>query len=386
MEFTIGGTEEKITKAIATIREAIETEVRAESRLYILKLKQRIADLENKVRFFESTESRLRKRKQVMIGSALQVYPDAPGSESDTLRTLPSKSNRPFDKTRPISKTIPIRKFFKISLNSETAASIITMLIEMNNVQPMGSKLDDLQISAMKEIISSSSYNVKPAHISALDISMKWSVNTIYPALCAFWVGLLNENLNAIFCSVKSVRGMPPKGTEIILRLNKLLVSNPPNPVKILYCRALGNAAVHESGRELIMSEIRTVSKLIAIQLFVTDDSVQIAAAYAFCNFARLLLLKTESDKVEAELGSRQDVLEVIISVIEKLDSFTSVSSTVLIRLLQAIGTLMWGSAAVIGVAKNRGVLSIVNKIKDCVTDDVAKAACRDITEMVLAI
>ncbi|KAI1695609.1 hypothetical protein DdX_19494 [Ditylenchus destructor] len=44
------------------------------------------------------------------------------------------------------------------------------------------------------------------------------------------------------------------------------------------------------------------------------------------------------------------------------------------------------GNASVIGLAKNRGILSIVNKIKDCVSDNAVKAACWDISEMVLSV
>ncbi|KAI1728465.1 PFU (PLAA family ubiquitin binding) domain-containing protein [Ditylenchus destructor] len=307
-----------------------------------------------------------------------------PGSHSDTEHTLLPKSSMLHDKKRPRSELIPIREFFKFGLEG-AASKTIPKLIEMNNDQPIESKLDDSQISAMNEIMTSNSYQIEQSHISALDISINWSINTIIPALDVFRVALLNEDLNAIFCSIKSIHEMPPKGNETIQRLNVLLISDPPDPVRILCCRALANAAVYESGRELLMTEISTVSKVVANQLSVIKDSVQVAAASALGNFARLLLLKTESDKI-TELGPREDVLRGIISVTEKVDSFSSFSSAALIRLLQTIATLMWGDSTVIGLAKNRGILSTVNKIKDCVTEDAAKAACRDITEMVLSI
>ncbi|KAI1691021.1 PUL domain-containing protein [Ditylenchus destructor] len=277
-----------------------------------------------------------------------------------------------------------LARFQSRTKNQLSVDSFLTIakLIEKNNAQPIESKLDDLQISAMKEIITSNSFDVKPAHISALDVSMNWSVETIVPVLRVFCVALLNESLNRILCSTESTHEMASKRNETIWRLKVLLLSDPPNSVRVLCCGALGNAAAHESGKELLMTEISTLSKLIAIQLSVNNDSLQIAAASALCNFARLLFLKTESDKF-AMLLSRRNVLEVILSVTEKVDSFRSFPSVALIRLLRAIATLMWGNATVIGLAKNRGILSIVNKIKDCVSDDAVKAACRDIIEMV---
>ncbi|KAI1706669.1 PUL domain-containing protein [Ditylenchus destructor] len=311
----------------------------------------------------------------------------APGSESDTQQTSLHTLMRP-DKKRPRSDIIPIRQFFKFGLEGASKKTIST-LIEKNNEQQTESKLDDLQISAMKEIMTLNNYQADEAHISALKISIGWSVDPIVPALDVFRVALLNESLNDIFCSIEPVHENRPMGNETIQRLNALLLNDPPVPVRIFCCRALANAAEYKSGRELLLTEISTVSEAVANQLKestkLLNGSVQVAAASALGNLARLLLLKAESDNM-AMMESRENVLKQIISVTEKVDSFSSFSSVALIRLLQAIATLMWGDATVIRLAKNRGILSIISKMNEGLADDAAKAACRDVIEMILSV
>ena len=73
----------------------------------------------------------------------------------------------------------------------------------------------------------------------------------------------------------------------------------------------------------------------------------KVAAASALANWSLLLLRKSE--KV-AELGPREDVLRAIISKLETVDSFGDKDEVAMIRLLQAIVTLMWGDKQVIQV------------------------------------
>lgn len=56
----------------------------------------------------------------------------------------------------------------------------------------------------MNEIMSNNAFEINAHHISALEKSLNWSLDTIVPALDVFRVAILNKQLNEIFCSVSS--------------------------------------------------------------------------------------------------------------------------------------------------------------------------------------
>lgn len=109
------------------------------------------------------------------------------------------------------------------------------------------------------------------------------------------------------------------------------------------------------------------------------------AAASAIANLALVLLRQTEAGQV-AELGPREDALRAIVTAIEPVSSFGEYAPHALLRLLQAIATVMWGDATVIKLGKDRGLIGIVNRIKDAVPEESAKNVARDIVEMIHAI
>jgi hypothetical protein len=86
-----------------------------------------------------------------------------------------------------------------------------------------------------------------------------------------------------------------------------------------------------------------------------------------------------------AELGPREDVLRAIIKCTETIQSFGDCSEPALLRLLQAIVTLMWGDSTVIDMGKSRGIEQIVMRIKDAVQTDNSKNVARDIYAMIHA-
>lgn len=102
-------------------------------------------------------------------------------------------------------------------------------------------------------------------------------------------------------------------------------------------------------------------------------------------NLARLFLLETEEGEC-AELGPREDALRAIIAGCEPILSFGHFSSDAMIRLLQAISTLMWGDATIINMAKSRNLKSILSRIMDSCADERIKSLARDMVEMLFAV
>lgn len=81
-------------------------------------------------------------------------------------------------------------------------------------------------------------------------------------------------------------------------------------------------------------------------------------------------------------MGPREDVLRSIIRNTESVQSFGCCSEPSLLRLLQAIVTLMWGDTTIIDMSKSRGIDKIVMRIKDAVQTEDSKNIARDIYAM----
>jgi len=112
-----------------------------------------------------------------------------------------------------------------------------------------------------------------------------------------------------------------------------------------------------------------------------TFSQLQIAAASALGNIAESLLQQSESGQV-AELGPREDVLRAIITGMESTSSYSGINTTAVSRLLQAVGTLMWGDSTVIGLAKSRDMDSILRRLKDGFSENEVKMLCNDLSVM----
>ena len=83
-----------------------------------------------------------------------------------------------------------------------------------------------------------------------------------------------------------------------------------------------------------------------------------------------------------AELGPREDVLRAIITGMESTSSYSGINTTAVSRLLQAVGTLMWGDSTVIGLAKSRDMDSILRRLKDGFSENEVKMLCNDLSVM----
>lgn len=108
------------------------------------------------------------------------------------------------------------------------------------------------------------------------------------------------------------------------------------------------------------------------------------AASSAIANLAFLLLKETEVEGGCAELGPREDTLRSILTIQDQYKniSFGAYPAEAVLRLLQAISTLIWGDATIIKLAKNRGLNIILARIKDSVSDERVKSLTRDTVEM----
>ncbi|VDK31274.1 unnamed protein product, partial [Gongylonema pulchrum] len=147
----------------------------------------------------------------------------------------------------------------------------------------------------------------------------------------AFRLALLEPTLNRIFCTTTAVVGRAPKGLETMQRLTNFLISANSDPIRIVACRAMANAAFHQWGRTLFTHDVATTVTAVAAQLLSPKPALQ----------------QTETEKI-AELGPREDVLRVVLKMIDDISSFGDHTQDALIRLLQAIVTLMWGDASLI--------------------------------------
>ncbi|EJD73820.1 WD domain-containing protein [Loa loa] len=285
----------------------------------------------------------------------------------------------PIDKKRPRSELVPLSSFFQFGIEQASAKAIIK-LRELNEMQTRY-KLNEEQLHALEDILKTSTYDPRDIHVSAINTGFGWNMDTIIPIMDVFRLALLNRTLNRIYCSLDIEGEKSAKGLETMQRLTNFLISADSDPIRILACRAMANAAMHQWGRSMLIHDVNTTVKCVAAQLNSAKHALQLAATTALANWALILLRHTESGKV-TELGPREDALRAIIQAIENIASFGDFNQVALIRLLQAIVTLMWGDVAVIQLAKGRDIIGIMNRIKDAVVDESGKAIARDITEM----
>ncbi|RCN40028.1 PUL domain protein [Ancylostoma caninum] len=286
----------------------------------------------------------------------------------------------PQDKKRPRGELVPMASYYRFGVE-QLSAKALAKLVEVNNKQT-ALKLNEEQLAAIQRLMSGSGGSSDCDLIAtALETGLQWEIGDLVPILDVFRVALLDETLNSYFCDMKL------RGENTQQRLSALLLSEPPDAIGILVCRSMTNAFVHKCGREMLSHDFQTLFTIVANQLGSSKAALQLAAASALANWSLLLL--NRSEKV-AELGPREDAIRAIIKVCEeKYSSFTSFGSlneAAMIRLLQAIVTLMWGDATVIALAKSRNMLSIVNRMKDAVVDERGKNVARDIAEMIYAI
>ncbi|CAG9534252.1 unnamed protein product [Cercopithifilaria johnstoni] len=293
--------------------------------------------------------------------------------------TTMSNVRLPIDKKRPRSELVPLPHFYQFGIEQASTKAIIK-LTELNEMQSKY-KLNEEQLCALEDILKTSTYDPRDIHVSAIDTGFGWDMDTIIPIMDVFRLALLNRTLNRIYCSLDAEGEKSPRGFQTIQRLTNFLVSANSDPIRILACRAMANAAMHQWGRSMLIHDVNITVKYVAAQLNSTKHALQLAATTALANWALILLRHTESGKI-AELGPREDALRAIIQVIENIVSFGDFNQIALIRLLQAIVTLMWGDVAVIQLAKGRDIIGIMNRIKDAVVDESGKAIARDITEM----
>uniref|UniRef100_A0A1I7WWF6 Phospholipase A-2-activating protein n=1 Tax=Heterorhabditis bacteriophora TaxID=37862 RepID=A0A1I7WWF6_HETBA len=265
------------------------------------------------------------------------------------------------DKKRPRGELVPVNEYFKFGVE-QLSQKAISKLAEVNNRQE-ALKLNTNQMSALEQLMASvpGSSEITDIVMLALDTGLQWKMDDIVPILDLFRIALLHEPLNKYYCDTNT------RGSDTLQRLIALLISEPSDAIRILVCRTITNAFSHEYGREMLMHDLESIIPLVTKEFLGGKPALQLAAASALANWSHLLLIRSES---VAELGPREDVIRGVIKVLEAVESFGDRSELALIRILQAIVTLMWGDTAVITLAKSRNMMAIVNRIKDAVVDD----------------
>ncbi|KAI6181928.1 hypothetical protein M3Y98_00882200 [Aphelenchoides besseyi] len=299
-----------------------------------------------------------------------------PGRSNGSEALIPN-SMAQADKRRPRSELVPLRSYYVFGYESVGQKAQEALKAANTQVEP-DAMLEEPLLESLFEILANEQYTPTEIHIMALEKGlMQWPMGSIVPILDVFRLALLNPSINEYFFQEGC------HGLNTLHRLSSFLISEPLPPVRILICRSLANAAKHEPGRIMLQQSLSELSTLIINQLVAENQkpALQLASSSCLANIALILLRQTEKGQC-AELGPREDVLRSIIKSTEALLSFGDFSEAALVRLLQAIVTLMWGDATVIGLGKQRGISEISTKIKDAVQSDEAKAIARDIYVM----
>ncbi|CAA88206.1 Ubiquitin fusion degradation protein 3 homolog [Caenorhabditis elegans] len=298
--------------------------------------------------------------------------PENTGSHAVPLSSLPQ------NKKKPRGPLVPVPDFYIIGLAGK-GEKAIAKLKELNEKQD-AFQLNPDQINGLEELFvlpTSSNYSSEVTQ-SAFEMSLQWPVEHLTPVLDFLRIALTHHSLNSYFCDRE-------RGQELVGRLIAILVSDPADvALKVLVCRCIANAFSHPVGRNLFAStELSTLAPLVVRQVLNEKTVLQMSAATALANWSLALLQQSEQCE---QLGPKEDLLRAILNGIESVDSFGYLGEDAIIRLLQALVTVMWGDASVIRLAKNRNIAQIAARLKDAVSNDSGKNIARDIVEMTYAV
>lgn len=75
----------------------------------------------------------------------------------------------------------------------------------------------------------------------------------------------------------------------------KLQISANSDPIRILACRAMANAAVHQWGRSMLIHDVNTTVKCVAAQLNSAKHALQVRFSEFLFEFTRTILFFTTS-------------------------------------------------------------------------------------------
>ncbi|KAL3106134.1 hypothetical protein niasHT_016821 [Heterodera trifolii] len=307
-----------------------------------------------------------------------------------TNRYMPGCNNgvTPAQQNTKRSPIVPLPDNFCTFGLDGVSKKVIDRLREMNLLQPKALQLNDDEFASAEVILSQADFAINECQIVALEKGILWSPETIVPALDLFRIALLHPKLNEIFCSLESVLGNPPKGVPTVRRLVELLsLAQGSDPVRILACRSLANAAAHDFGRSMLMAEASALWGIVSKQIDSSKAALQVAAASTLLNLARILLQKSKDGAV-VELGPREDAVHAIIASLRSVDSFGDHSPLALVRLLQTLIVLL-GQFAVtncLTLGEIQALNDATRRIKDAVSDDDVKALVRELSQKIGAI
>uniref|UniRef100_F1KVN1 Phospholipase A-2-activating protein n=1 Tax=Ascaris suum TaxID=6253 RepID=F1KVN1_ASCSU len=287
------------------------------------------------------------------------------------------------DRKRPRWELVPLREYYRFGIEMRSGRAM--MKLKEFNEMHTEYRLTEQQVKALEEIMTHATFGVGDMHLSALDVGLQWGLETVLPIVDAFRLGLLNRQLNKIYCSMIKEDGNEPRGAATLQKLIGFLTGDTPDNIRVLVCRAFANAVVHKWGCHMLLSDLSTSVSALLAQLTKTKAPLQLAASSALANFALMLLKHTESEEID-ELGPREDMIMLTIKSLKNAENFNQYSEATHMRVLQTLVTLIWGDVALIKSAKAQGIVAIVNRMRDVVADERVKAIARDIVEMTYAV
>ncbi|KAI1716900.1 autophagy-related protein 11 domain-containing protein [Ditylenchus destructor] len=188
MEFIIKGVEEKKNKEIATVREEIENE------------KQRIAELEDKVRFFESAEPTPMPNSvaRIMVDSALQVYPDAVMQESCMI--LPHADmdqSIAFQLKEPPEEPRPATTWTSQTEAESTTGTVVQQLQQSSGTSSKASEDSDVEVA---NVLSTHSRGTQ-TRIRSRDMRMMIALTDVYEGCSVLIMWDNAHSTYVVFCT-----------------------------------------------------------------------------------------------------------------------------------------------------------------------------------------
>ncbi|CAD6198184.1 unnamed protein product [Caenorhabditis auriculariae] len=298
-----------------------------------------------------------------------------------TSNTGVALAQQPLDKKKPRGALVPVPDFFVFE-GVSAKEKAMAKLRESNGTQELLVVLTPEELSSLEDLMSSKSLSEETLeHLKeAFGKTFGWSVTDLMPVVDCFRLALLRRDLNDFFCDKE-------RSEKIMNTFLAILVSDSIEPpLKTFVCRCIANAFKHPAGGQLFVShELSTFSSLILKHLVHGKAAhTRVAAASALANFALSLLRQSQEC---CELGRREDVLRAVIQEIEPVPSFGDFPPDALVRLLQAIVTLMWGDISIITLAKSRNMAQLAARLKDAAPEESGgKEVARDIVEMTYAV
>uniref|UniRef100_A0A915D3G6 Autophagy-related protein 11 C-terminal domain-containing protein n=1 Tax=Ditylenchus dipsaci TaxID=166011 RepID=A0A915D3G6_9BILA len=208
MAFIVKGVEEKKNKEIALLRDEIESELRLQSDIYIKKMKQKIGELEDKVKFLESTEHQsfpqpsASPERAIMVDSAMQVSDPKLDFKGESLmqESCMVLSNAAMDQSIAIQQQLPPEEPRPASCNQDPPGVAVILQASGKNsagTSSKGSDDSDVEIANVLSIYSRGTQT----KIRMRDMRMMIALNDVYEGCSVLIMWDNVHNTYVVFCT-----------------------------------------------------------------------------------------------------------------------------------------------------------------------------------------